>query len=386
MIFWICLILVVHTYVLYPCLLFLAYAFVQVRNDLRYLIHRRDRRHSPLLPDQLPAVSFVIPAYNEEKHLVDKIANLRELDYPTDRLQVIFVSDGSTDGTNEILCAIEEPHIETVFLPRRQGKLNALNQAVARARHDVLIFSDASTLFLRDALRQLVRHFSDHAVGVVCGTLKLRGNSEFEQTEGVYWRYESMLRLMEARVGATLTASGAIYALRRECFRPLTADDVIDDFVIPMNARKLGYRVLYDPEAEAVDFAAPSVKDEFTRRVRLAVGSFKALRDFSRVPMSAFANLAFLSRKVLRWILPFLMIGLLVTNALLWSDPFYRLLFIGQLLFYFWATIGFVFRNHVQRVPYALLAYFIVAINMAFLVGFVRFLGRRNATAWQRVT
>jgi len=385
-VFWACLILVSYTYVFYPCVLFGIYAVAQARADLRFLATRRDRRRRPLREADLRPVTLIVPAYNEAAHLKDKLDNVQELDYPRDRLQVVFVSDGSTDGTDEILEAVHDPAFETIRLARRSGKAVALNRAVETARHDILVFSDASTLFRPDAIRQLVRHFEDPRVGVVCGALALRGTDEFKRTEGVYWRYEMSLRLMEARLGATLTASGAIYALRRRCFRPLTPDDVIDDFVVPMRARKLGFRVVFDPEAEAVDFAAESVQDEFTRRVRIAVGSFRALREVSRVPLRPLACLAFFSHKFLRWILPFLLIGLFASNLVLLDGAIYRVALAAQCAFYFWAGVGFLLRGRASRVPLASLCYFLVAVNIAFLVGFVRFLGRRKETAWQRAS
>jgi cellulose synthase/poly-beta-1,6-N-acetylglucosamine synthase-like glycosyltransferase len=383
-IFWICLILVAYTYVLYPILLFLAYSLEQVRRDWHYLTGRRNRRCTAPAAEDLPPVSLIVPAYNEEARLCDKIANVRQLDYPRDKLEVIFVSDGSTDRTNEMLQAIQDPNIRTVILPARRGKPTALNHAVSRAKHDILIFSDAATLFASDAVKKLVRHFFDPRVGVVCGALQFQGISEFHQTEGVYWKYESMLRLMESRLGATLTASGAIYALRHECYRPLAANVLIDDFVIPINARRLGYRVNYDPEAAATDFASPSVAGEFNRRVRLAVGSFRALGELVRVPFDPITFLAFFSHKFLRWVLPFLMIGLLVSSGLLWDTPLYRVAFTGQLLFYLWAELGYVFRERMVRFRYGLMGYYVVAIHLAFLVGFIRFLLGQGEATWRR--
>jgi cellulose synthase/poly-beta-1,6-N-acetylglucosamine synthase-like glycosyltransferase len=384
-VFWVCLLLIAHTYILYPIVLFVASSLEQIRRDWRYLTRRRSRRHTALKPEHLPALSLIVPAYNEQDHLAGKIANLGELDYPPAKLEVVFVSDGSTDRTNEILQALDKPQIQALFLRVRAGKANALNRGVERAKHDILVFSDASTLFAPDALRQLVRHFEDPRVGVVCGALQFRGNDEYRQTEGVYWQYESMLRLMEGRLGATLTASGAVYALRRRCYVALPPDVIIEDFVVPMNARKLGYRVLYDPEVVATDFAASSVAGEFTRRVRIAAGSFRALHDLVRIPFHFFTYLAFFSHKLLRWILPFLLIGLLASSSLLWSSPAYRMAFIGQLLFYLWAGIGFLFRQRMLRFRYALVGYYLLAIHLAFLVGFFQFLRGRQVT-WQRVS
>ena len=298
---------------------------------------------------------------------------------------MIFVSDGSTDSTNEILTTLQESNIRTILLSERKGKVNALNLAVAEARYDLLVFSDAATLFAPDALKALVRHFADPTVGLVCGALQFVGTQESQQTEGAYWKYESMLRLMEARLGATLTASGAIYAMRRECYLSLDSGTVIEDFLIPMNSRKLGYRVLYDPEAVATDFAAPTVAGEFARRVRLAVGSYRAFGQLLRVPLRGFTMLAFISHKLLRWIVPFLLIGMFVSNVFLASVAFYRFTLVVQLLFYLWAGLGFAFRHRMQRVRFGLAGYFLLAMNLAFLVGFFRFLAGRQEVRWQRV-
>jgi cellulose synthase/poly-beta-1,6-N-acetylglucosamine synthase-like glycosyltransferase len=234
-------------------------------------------------------------------------------------------------------------------------------------------------------LQKLIRHFSQSGVGAVCGALKFRGSAESQQTEGVYWGYESMLRLMESRLGATLTASGAIYALRRECYRPLPADSVIEDFVIPMNARKLGYGVLYDPEAIGMEFAAESIKGEFRRRVRLAIGSFRNLPEFLRVPLPRFTRIAFFSHKVLRWMVPFLLIGVLLSNAFLLRELPYRITAVSQLLFYVWAALGLVLHRQMQKLRFGLVGYFLLAMNLAFLVGFIRFLSGKTEATWERV-
>ena len=383
-VFWICASLIVYSYLAYPVLLFVAYSLSQIRRDWRYLTQRRERRVSSPEPEQLPEVSLVIAAYNEEDRLPEKLANLQQLDFPPEKLEVILVSDGSTDRTNHILSATEDPKIRSILLPDRKGKPTALNHGVAHASHEVLVFSDGATLFEPHAVKNLVRHFSDPAVGVVCGALGFEATPESRQTEGVYWKYESMLRLMESRLGATLTASGAIYALRRCCFQELAPNTVIEDFVIPMNARKLGYRVVYDPEAVGTEFAAPTVSGEFTRRVRLAVGSFRALRELTRVPLDGSATFAFASHKLARWIVPFMLIGLLFSDILLLANVFYRLVFICQFLFYIWAGLGFVFRKQAQGVRFALIGYFLLAMNLAFLVGFFRFVTGREEVTWER--
>jgi cellulose synthase/poly-beta-1,6-N-acetylglucosamine synthase-like glycosyltransferase len=387
-IFWASLFLIVYTYFLYPVVLFLAYAVLQVRRDWHYLNGRRNRRILAVSLDGLPKVSIIIPAYNEEACILAKIANLRNLDYPKDKVEVIFVSDGSTDRTNSILedWSASDLDIQPIFLPVRMGKSNALNRAVAAARGDILVLTDTSTQIEPNAIHKLIRHFADPKVGVACGSLQFRGTAESRGTEGVYWKYETMLRLMEARLGATLTASGAIYALRRDCYRPISPDTLIDDFVIPMNARKQGHKLIYDPEVIGIEIAASTISGEFTRRVRLAVGSFRALADLIRVPLPGFARVAFISHKLLRWVLPFLLIGVLVTNLFLVRlHAFYVLTLAAQFLFYLWASLGAVLRNRAVTIPGALIGYFVVAMNLAFLVGFFRCFTRRGETTWQRV-
>ncbi len=384
-IFWCCLTLVVYVYCLYPILLFVIYSLAQIVRDARYLVTRTDRRVRSRAREELPPVSLVIPAYNEEQSLPGKIVNLRQLDYPPDKRDVIFVSDGSTDRTNEILKTVQDAWVRSILLPERRGKFNALNHGVEQARHDLIVFSDASTLFAPDAIRNLVRHFSDPRVGVVCGSVQLVGNPESRQTEGVYWRYESSLRLMEGRLGATLYASGCNYAVRRQCYRPLTSEDLTDDLMVPLRARQLGYRVVDDPEALATEFSAGSVKGEFTRRVRLAVGGFRALREVIKLPLMNLTGIAFLSHKLLRWMLPFLLIALLVSNGFLLTFSRYAVAFVAQLCFYLWAVLGFLFRDRLRHYRLALFGYFLVTIQLAFLVGFWRYLCGRSESAWQRV-
>jgi cellulose synthase/poly-beta-1,6-N-acetylglucosamine synthase-like glycosyltransferase len=384
-IFWISFGLVCYTFFIYPIFLFLCYALVQVYSDILYLAGRLERRVSGADSQELPGVTFIIAAYNEEACLPGKIANLRQTAYPIEKLQIIIVSDGSTDRTNELLKSISESFVEIVLLPQRSGKPMALNHGVEYAKHDILVFSDASTLFAPNAVSNLARHFSNPKIGAVCGSVQLIGSQESEQTEGTYWRFERVLRLMESRLGATVNASGAIYALRRKCFVPLQAGDLIDDFLIPMNARKFGYKVIEDPEAVATEFSVDTVKGEFTRRARLAVGSFRALRRMELASLRGFTGFAFVSHKLLRWLLPFLLVAMLASNVFLLRTPLYRAMFVAQIAFYFWGSLGFIFHEQMKKVRFALLAYFLLTVHVAFLVGFWRCFFGEYKNTWERV-
>lgn len=380
LIFWISLGIVVYTYLLYPLILYQLYALAQMRRDWSYLVQRLNRRTNDF--SELPAVSMVVPVYNEAEHLPEKLASLLEMDYPPDKLEIIFISDGSTDGSNEILARADDRRFSKIYLAERRGKANGLNVGVARARNEILVFSDAPTLFAPDTIRKLVRHFTNPRVGAVCGSLKFRQTAESRETEGVYWKYETMLRLMEARLGATLTASGSVYAMRRECFHPLSEDTILDDLLTPMNARRAGLEVVYDPEAEAIDLAASNVAGEFARRVRIAVGSFRALGEVLRVPLDGVTCLALLSHKLLRWFLPFFLLALLISNALLANREFYQVMLAAQIAFYIAALLGYLFRRRDRGGRLLRLCYYLSAMHFAFLVGFIRFLTGRGRTVW----
>jgi cellulose synthase/poly-beta-1,6-N-acetylglucosamine synthase-like glycosyltransferase len=382
--FWTCLLFIAYTYLFYPLVLFQVYTVFQIWRDVRYLSRRRSTRARELTEEQLPGVSLIIPAYNEEAALPLRIRNLNAIDYPPEKLEVVFVSDGSTDSTHSILSGLHGLDHQVIVLPGRGGKSNAMNHGVKRSRFEILLFSDAATLFEGDTIRKIVRHFCDPRVGAVCGTLQFEANGVSRQTEGVYWKYESMLRLMESRLGVTLTASGALYAVRRECFHPLDPETMIEDFVVPMNCRKAGYQVVYDPEAIATDVSASTVKGEFTRRVRLAVGSFRAFRELSRVPLDSLTCIAFFSHKILRWFLPFFLLGLIASNLLLLGQEPYTFALACQAAFYFAALMGLTFQGKNPFAKVATLCYYLLAIHLAYAVGLIRMLSGKDQGVWQK--
>jgi cellulose synthase/poly-beta-1,6-N-acetylglucosamine synthase-like glycosyltransferase len=385
-IFWLSLGLVGYAYILYPAALWIVCRIARRLRRAKDADRPGRSSGAPVLPYDCPTVSLIVPAFNEEKHLPAKLANLDEIDYRGDRMEVIFISDGSTDGTDALLSAVCRARFRFFRLRSRQGKPGALNRAAAAARGDILVFSDASTIFAPDAVRNLVRHFGDPAVGVVCGSLGFTRTAESAGTEGVYWTYETALRRMEARIGATLTASGAIYAVRRSCFRPLAPDTILEDFLVPMTARRLGYRVLYDPEARACDTAAPTVGGEFTRRARLAAGSFRALVPLTRAALTSPVVLwAFLSHKLLRWLVPVFLVALAGASIALRARPVYGFALALQAAFYLWALAGLLFRERLRKVRFALVGYFLVAMNLAFLVGLARSVSGRQPVTWTRV-
>lgn len=375
--FWTACGLVLYTYAGYPLLLFLASSAVELRRAWRHLLSPSPGAAPAAVP--LPDVSIVIAAHNEEAEIAGLCASLRALDYPRDRLELILVSDGSTDATDACFERWREPWMHLLRQPVRAGKASALNVGAACARHEILVLLDASTRPHHDTVRRLAHHFTRPEVGVVCGALRFRHHAGSRQTEGAYWSYECLLRLMEGRLGATLTASGALYAVRRSCFPRLRPDAWIEDFLIPMQARRAGLAVVYDPEAWAWEVPAPSLGGEFRRRVRLAVGSFRGLGELLRTPVDGVTRWALLSHKLLRWSVPFFLLFALAASLALWSLPLYRAFALAQLAMYLLAWAGS--RRH--KVARAI--YFFLAMNAAFFWGFVLFLFDRKETAWQQV-
>ena len=383
--FWISLGLVLYAYAVYPLLLAAACRAARIWRG-RAAARSRDVSSRGGRAADWPSVSLLVPAFNERRRLAAKLRNLGEMDYPDNRIEVIFVSDGSTDGTDQVLAAVERPRFRFFRLDRRQGKPSAVNRAAAASRGEILVFSDAATLFAPDAVRRLVGHFTDPGVGAVCGALEFARSAESAATEGVYWRYETALRRMEGELGATLTASGAIYAVRRAAFRPLATDTILEDFLVPMTARRLGYRVVYDPAARATDTAPETVGGEFARRVRLAAGSFRALVPLARAAATSPAVLwAFVSHKLLRWLAPLFLVAMALASAALASRPFYAIALALQAAFYLWALAGLAFRERLAKIRFALVGYFLVAMNLAFLVGLGRLVAGRQPVAWTRV-
>ncbi|HEV2386270.1 MAG TPA: glycosyltransferase family 2 protein [Candidatus Acidoferrales bacterium] len=378
--FWISFGCIAYTYALYPAALAAACAFQR--------LWRRPggRPSTSRFASAWPTISLVIPAFNEEKHLAAKLRNLAELDYPSDSLEIIFVSDGSTDATDLLISRAELPGLRYLRIASRQGKPTALNAGVAAAGNEILVFSDAATLFACDAIEKLARHFADPRVGVVCGTVEFAPTPDGPHTEGLYWQYERWMREREARIGAATTASGAIYAVRRAAYRPLPADAILDDLLVPMTARKLGYRIEQEPEARALEPAAATLHGEFARRARLAAGGFRSLRQLGAcATASPSVFWAFFSHKLLRWLSPVFLLALLGTSLALRGQPIYRFALAGQLAFYLWALAGMTFRERLGGVRFALVGYFVMAMNAALLVGLARALAGRQPVTWIRV-
>lgn len=370
--FWSSVILVVYAYLFYPLVLF---------------ILNRFRREVLRKSDELHGITLIVSAYNEESIIEAKIKNLLELDYPKENLEIIIVSDGSDDKTDEIVRKYSDKGIVLADYEVRSGKTEVLNRTIPMAKNEIIVLSDANTFFKKGALKALVRNFGDDRVGCVCGEIRFKNvrANKIGELEGFYWKYEVFLKRLEGAQGSLLGANGGIYAIRKKLFEPLPCNIIVEDFVIPMRILEKGYMVLYEPEAIAYEETAKSIIKEIARRIRIGAGDFQSLVLMRRLlnPLCGFNAFAFWSHKVFRWFAPFLLLGILFFNAFLVGERFYLALFLMQLSFYFAALIGRASSAATRLKPFGFCYYF-VSMNIALLVGFFRFLTNTQSVAWER--
>ncbi len=341
----------------------------------------------PVMPE-MPSVTLIVAAYNEEAHIGARLRNLRELDFPADRLQVVVVADGSDDRTP--VFAAEEGAL-VLHRPERAGKAAALDRGVQVATGEILVFSDANNLYERQTLRELLAPFGDPTVGVVTGSKRIsdRDGRALDHAEGAYWRYESAIKRWESALGSVTGVAGEILALRRAAYTALPAGTVNDDFTLAMQAALDGWRIAYAGSAVSLEPASATIDDEATRRARIVAGRYRSLVRLlpalaRRRPLLAWQVV---SHKGLRPLVPFAMIAAALSNArLVRGSGVARATFVGQLGFYLLATAGALAERGGRpqsRLTY--LPYYLCRVNAAALAGVAELFSGEDVTLWERV-
>ncbi|MFL5342292.1 MAG: glycosyltransferase family 2 protein [Gemmataceae bacterium] len=347
----------------------------------------RDRRRPDVDDAQLPTVSLLIAAYNEESEIAGRIENALEMDYPADKLEIVVASDGSSDRTNEIVRRFARFGVKLLAFPVRRGKANVLNDAVPGLAGDIVMLSDANTRMHATAVQRLAAWFDDRAIGVVCGRLVLTDPRTGRNVDGLYWKYETFLKKCEGRLGALLGSNGGIYAIRKALFQGIPPTTILDDFLIPLLAlQRGGGQIIYDREAVAVEETPAEISSEFHRRARIGAGGFQSISWLAGLlnPRHGWVSFAFLSHKILRWLCPFALIVALAANALLVEYPAFLAMFVLQVLFYAVSLGAGRLPSGPRLLRYPRLGTMFTMMNAALLVGFFRWArGIRSAT-WKR--
>jgi cellulose synthase/poly-beta-1,6-N-acetylglucosamine synthase-like glycosyltransferase len=378
---WACLAVVVYHYAGYPLLLFVVSSVVQGRRDLRFLISRRSRRCA--LSGYTPTVALIFSAFNEEEVIGPKLENTRLLDYPDDKLQVLLGLDAPTDATSERVASATWPALQVFHFPARRGKLAVLRDLVQRATADILVFTDANTLLDPGCIRALVRHFSDRKVGVASGE-EIRLGKAGCAGESLYWRYESAIRILESRLNLLLGANGSLYAIRRELFNSTHCPSFAEDFQIPAEIRFKGHRVVYDPEAIALEDIVPTVQEQFQRRVRVAAGSYQTLFRSPHFlnPLKGAPVFAYFSHRLLRWLVPYLLPIIFLCSFILRSHPFYAALLGTQAAFYSTAAAGYWRQKRGKSARLLVAPLQFCMMNLAYIIGLLRSVTGRQTLVW----
>jgi biofilm PGA synthesis N-glycosyltransferase PgaC len=364
-VFGVAVILLCHVYIMYPLSLL--------------VLKKLYAKSEPVQRDiPLPPVAMVVAAYNEEQVIEEKIINFRALDYPPDKIRLYVGSDGSNDDTDKILSGYEGDERIRVRRFQRLGKASVLNALLSEVQEDIVLFSDANTMYRKDAVHKMVRRFSDPSVGGVCGNLKLTAPSMNTGMVGEekYWFIETWLKKTESAIDSLIGATGGIYAIRRPLYEMQPVNfRIADDLLLPIRIRAKGYKIIFEEEAYAFEETSKNVFLEFRRRIGNSVGSIAVLRFWPELAprLGLFFRYSFLSHKVLRWIIPFVLIALFISSGILAYSRFaFQVVFGLQILFGLAALLGLIFeKKKIKTGLFILPAYFLIS-NVAVLLGWFK--------------
>ena len=378
--FWTGLIAIFYTYIGYGIVIFLISRFKS-----------RPGRVSQLPDKDLPGVTILVAAYNEEQCIEEKITNTLNLDYPADKLSIFVVTDGSTDSTPDI---VKKFHAVKLFHDfQRKGKIHAVNRVMKHVTTPIVVFSDANTRLNASAVNNLVRHYQDGRVGGVAGEKRIYRNLEDNASgsgEGFYWKYESFLKQKDAAVYSIVGAAGELFSIRTALYEEPAENIIIEDFVLSMTICSRGYRFMYEPEAFALETASASVSEEWKRKVRICAGAFQAmgiLKPLLNPFRYGMLSFQYISHRVLRWTLAplFLPIVFLSNIWLAATGPAYYTWFLAaQAGFYILALLGYLLRERKISVKGFFVPYYFLVMNLSVYAGFLRYIKGKQSVVWEK--
>ena len=339
---------------------------------------------------ELPEVTLLIAAYNEQDYVKSKVENTLQLNYPAEKLHQIWVTDGSNDKTPELLAGY--PEVEVLHKPERNGKIAAMNRGIKFVKTPIVIFSDANTLLGKESIMKIAEMFNNPKVGCVSGEKRIfNANEEAASAagEGIYWKYESTLKKWDAELYSAVGAAGELFAIRTDLFNEVEPDTLLDDFIISLRVAMKGYKIDYDPEAYAIETASANVKEELKRKIRIAAGGIQSVvRLYPLLNIFKYGMLSFqyISHRVLRWtITPLALLLVLFLNTILAPvSTIYFVLLVLQILFYISALAGWFLENKKIKIKVFFVPYYFFIMNYAVFMGFGRFLKKSQSVNWER--
>lgn len=381
--FWVSLLIIFYTYLGYGIILFLIIK-----------LKRKFMRHETILSletENLPKCTLVIAAYNEEYIIREKIQNTLSLSYPEGKLNILFITDGSSDNTPKIIA--EYPEITLMHETARRGKVAAINRAGTGINSEIIIFTDANTLLNSDALIQIAKHYSDERIGAVAGEKRIHVTDIADAGtagEGFYWKYESQLKKWDSELYSVVGAAGELFSIRTRLYEPVSEDIILDDFLISMKIAQKGYRIIYEPNAYAIENASANISEELKRKVRIAAGGIQAiirLRSLLNIFKYGILSFQYISHRVLRWtITPFLLILNFIFNLLIVlesnSSKIYLFMLIVQVVFYTLSLFGLIFEKKSIRIKVFFIPYYFCVMNYAILAGIWQYSRKQQSSIW----
>jgi cellulose synthase/poly-beta-1,6-N-acetylglucosamine synthase-like glycosyltransferase len=383
--FWVCLFIVFYTYLGYGMLLYL---IIRIKRMVK-----GKKSPTPMPTDEeLPTMTLMICAYNEQDVVAEKMQNTRALDYPKDKFRVMWVTDGSNDRTNELLAAY--PEVDIVFSPERRGKTAALKHGLREVKTQYVAFTDANTMINPGAMKEIARQFRDKTVGCVSGEKRVAPRQEGEMAaegEGLYWRYESTLKKWDSELYSTMGAAGELYAMDPTLCRDVPDNALLDDFMMSMYVVDEGHRIAYAPDAYALEYGSADIHEESKRKRRIAAGGLQSiwwLRRMLNPFRQPLVTFQYISHRVLRWsVTPIAMIILLLVNialVVLGTGIFFTIVLILQLLFYLAALLGYLFNERGHKNKLLFTAYYFVFMNLNVFRGMGYLKSHSNSGTWEK--
>lgn len=380
--FWLFLFIVFYSYLGYGILLWV-YLKIQGRAQNK-------RVYSPTFE---PEVSLVIATYNEEAILQKKIENTLSLDYPPEKLKIIIIADGSTDNSVDIISKF--PEIQLMYKPGRQGKVAAINRAMQSVNSPFVVFCDANTLLNRESIREIIKHYQDPGIGAVAGEKKVIDGSRDENVagagEGLYWKYESILKQLDAEFYTVVGAAGELFSIRTELFEPAGDHILLDDFIMSMKICKNGYRVMYEPRAYAAEAPSLTIRDEQKRKIRISAGGFQSvviLKDLLNIFKYGRLSFQYISHRVLRWVIcPVLLPLILLLNILIcmrYGGLVYNIALMMQGAFYMSALTGWLLTLADLKSKLFYIPYYFLFMNISLYIGFLRYVNDTQTVLWDK--